>query len=94
MAEVVRGLKAHLILTPQPWAGCHPIDQAAQSLIQPGLEHPRQGASTASLDSLYQCLTTLCVKHVSLTSNLKSTSFSLMLFPLSCHNVKSQFSLF
>jgi len=39
MAEVGKDLKYHLVPTTLPWAGCHPIDQAAQGSIQPGLEH-------------------------------------------------------
>ena len=39
--------------------GCHPPDQAAQGPIQLGLEYLQGWGSTASLGSMYQCLTTL-----------------------------------
>ena len=42
----------------------------------------RDGASTASLGSLCQCLTALWVKNFFLTSNLNLPSFSLKPFPL------------
>ena len=44
------------------------LDQAAQGPIQLRLEHLRDGASTASLSSLIQHLTTLSVKNFPLTS--------------------------
>jgi len=37
----------------------------------------REGASTTSLDNLFQCLTTLIAKNFSLTSNVTQPSFSL-----------------
>jgi len=52
---------------------CHeqghlPLDQVAQSPIQPGLEHFQGGASTASLGNLLQCTCTtwwsLCFKII------------------------------
>jgi len=64
-----------------PAAGQPPhliLEQAAQGPIQFGLEHTsRNGASTTSLGSLFQHLTTLIVKSCSpLTSNLNLPSFN------------------
>jgi len=61
---------------------CHeqghlPLDQVAQSSIQPGLEHCRKGAPTASLGNQCQCLTTLMVKNFFLMPSLNLPSFSL-----------------
>ena len=42
---VGRDLKAHLVPTPLPWTGTLPLDQVAQSLVQPGLEHCQGGGS-------------------------------------------------
>lgn len=49
-----RGLKGHLLPGPSHGPGCHPQDQAAQSPIQPGLQH-LQRTSMASLGNLF-CL--------------------------------------
>ena len=57
MASVGGDLKAHTVPTPLLWAGFLPSDQAARGPIQPDLEYLE--ASTASLDSLCQGLTTL-----------------------------------
>jgi len=57
--------------------GCQPPDQAAQSHIQPGLECPRDGASTTSLGNLFQCVTTLYVKNFLLISNLNHSCLNL-----------------
>jgi len=46
------------------------------------LSRAKDGASTASLASLCQCLTTLFVKSFHPTSNLNFPSFSLKPFPL------------
>jgi len=46
------------------------------------LSTAREGAATASLGSLGQCLTTLMVKNFFLISNLNLPSFSLEPFPL------------
>jgi len=46
------------------------------------LNTARQGAATASLGNLFQCLTTLTVKNFFLISNLKLPSFSLKPFTL------------
>lgn len=40
MARVGRDLKAHLVPTPCHRQGFHPLNQVAQSLVQPGLECP------------------------------------------------------
>ena len=42
----------------------------------------RDGESTASLNNIFQCLTTLCVKNFLLIFNLRLLSFSLKPFPL------------
>ena len=62
--------------------GCQPLDQAAQSHIQPGLDAYRDGASTTSLGNLFQCVTTLCVKKFLLIFNLNLPCLSLKQFPL------------
>ena len=63
--------------------GRQPLDQAAQSHIQPGLECSQgDGASTASLGNLFQCVTILCVKNFLLTPNLNLPCLSLRPFPL------------
>jgi len=46
------------------------------------LNASRDGASTASLGNLFQCVTTLCVKNVLLISNLNLPCLSLKPFPL------------
>ena len=78
MVWVGRDLSDHLVPTPLPGAGTpstrpgcskHPSNLA--------LNTSRQGASTASLGNLFQCLTTLPVKNFFLTSNLNLPSFSL-----------------
>ena len=44
---------------PLPWAGCHPLDQAAQGPIQPGLEHLQGWGIHNHSRQKCQCLTTL-----------------------------------
>jgi len=46
------------------------------------LNTAREGAATAPLGNLFQCLTTLMVKNFFLISNLNLPSFHLKLFPL------------
>ena len=46
------------------------------------LNASRDGASTASLGNLFQCVTTLCVKNFLLLSNLNLSRLSLKPFPL------------
>ena len=46
------------------------------------LNTSREGAATAALDKLFQCLTILMVKNFFLISNLNLPPFSLELFPL------------
>jgi len=61
MAWVEKAHSDHPVSTPYYVQGRQPADQAAQSHIQPGLECLHvDGASTASLGSLFQCVTTLC----------------------------------
>jgi len=69
--------KDHLVQGPCHGQGHLPLDQVAQSPIQPGLEHSQGGASTAPLGNLFQCLTTLVVKNFFLISNLNLPSFNL-----------------
>ncbi|KAK4827563.1 hypothetical protein QYF61_019187 [Mycteria americana] len=68
---------------PLPWAGT--------PSTRPGCSKPhptwpwntsRGGASTTSLDDLFQCLTTLIVKNLILISNLNLPTFSLKPLPL------------
>ncbi|KAK4810608.1 hypothetical protein QYF61_007345 [Mycteria americana] len=47
-----------------------------------GCQQTRDGDSTTSLGSLFQCLTTLSVKKFSLISNLNLPWHNLRLFPL------------
>jgi len=47
-----------------------PLDQVAQSSIQLALNTAREGAATASLGNLCQCLTTLIVKNFFLISDI------------------------
>ena len=66
---------------------CHeqghlPLDQVAQSSIQPGLEHCQGGSSHSFSGQRVQCFTTLMVKNFFLISNLNLPSFSLQPFPL------------
>ncbi|KAK4819077.1 hypothetical protein QYF61_025310 [Mycteria americana] len=62
-----------------------PLEQVAQSPIQPGLEHFQGWGITAALGNLLQCLTTLTVKNFFLVSNLNLPSFSLKPSPLVYH---------
>ena len=82
MVWVGRELKDLLVPTPCHGQGHLPLDQAAESPVQPGLEHFREGASAASLGNLFQGLTTFTVKNFFLTSNLNLPSFGLKPLPL------------
>jgi len=53
------------------------LDQVAQGPIQNDVETCRDGASAASLGSLFQHLTTLIVKNFPLTSNVSLPSLNL-----------------
>ena len=55
------------------------LPRATSSLA---LNASRDGASTASLGNLFQCVTTLCVKNFLLTSNLNLPCLSFKPFPL------------
>ncbi|CAN0052273.1 unnamed protein product [Bubo scandiacus] len=66
---------------------CHgqghlPLDQVLKALSNLALNTAREGAATASLGNLCQCLTTVTVKNFFLISNLDLISFSLKLLPL------------
>jgi len=85
------GLEGTLLII-QFQHSCHrqghlPLDQVAQSPVQPALNTAREGAATASLGNLCQGLTTLIVKNFFLISNLNLPSFSLkpLSLVLSCH---------
>jgi len=83
MVWVGRDLIDHLVPTPLPWAGT-PSHQtrllkAPSSLA---LNTAREGAATASLGNLCQCLTTLVVKNFFLISSLNLPSFSFKPLPL------------
>jgi len=83
MVWVGRDLKDHLV--PTPPAMSRDIFHQPRVLRAPSnlaLNTAREGAATASLDSLGQCLTTLMVKNFFLTSDLNLPSFSLEPFPL------------
>jgi len=58
IAWVGKNLKDSPVSTPCHGQGCHPLDEAAQDLIQPGFEH-LQGLATASLGTLCQFLSAL-----------------------------------
>jgi len=60
-----------------PRASFNQPGQAGQGLIQTALNTSRDRASTASLDSLCQCLTTRSVRNFFLISNLNLPYFSL-----------------
>lgn len=72
MVCVGKDLRDYLIPTSLLWTECPPT-------IQSGLNNSREGASTASLDSLF--LTTLWGKSCSQASNLSLHSFSFKPFP-------------
>jgi len=55
--------------TPCHGQGQLPLDQVIESPVQPGLGHFQGEASTAALDNLCKCLTTLTVKNIFLTSD-------------------------
>ncbi len=64
MAWVEKAHHDHLVPTPCYVQGRQPPAQAAQSHIQPHpLNASRDGASTTSLGTLLQCVTTLGVKN-------------------------------
>jgi len=55
MAWVEKNHIDHLISTPCYVQGRQPVDEAAQSHIQPGLECLQEWGSTISLGNLFQC---------------------------------------
>lgn len=72
-----KDLKDHLIPTPHHGKGHLPVDQVVQTPSNLPLITSRDGAFTAPLRNLFQCLTSLTVKNFSLTSNLFLPSFGL-----------------
>jgi len=87
MIWVERDLKG--LLVPNPAMGRDTFHQTrllrAPSYL--ALNTAREGASTASLGNLCQCLTTLRVKNLFLVSNLNLPSFSLKPLNLSLHSL-------
>lgn len=63
--------------------GCHPVDQAVQVLIQPGLEQLQGGTSTASLRSLCECFFLECFNHCIIGTNWILTELHLSIFSYS-----------
>ncbi|KAK4808149.1 hypothetical protein QYF61_000129 [Mycteria americana] len=72
---VGRDLKDHRVPPPCHGQGCLPLEQAAQSPIQPGLEHFQGWGIHNFSGNLFQCLTALIVKNFFLISNLNLTFF-------------------
>ena len=87
MTWVGRDLKDHQAPTSLMWVGCSHQHGWLRAMA---LSTPRDGASTTSMGSLFQSLTTLRVKNFLLISNLNLPSFSLKPFPpilsLSAHS--------
>ena len=73
--ELEGTLKTIQLQPPCHGQGHLPLDQAAQSLIHPDLEHFQGGLSTISPGNLFQHLTTLTVKKFFLISNLNFFQF-------------------
>jgi len=67
--------KDHLVQLPWNEQGHVQLDKGAHSLVQPGLQFSKDGASTLSLGSLCQCLTTLNVKNFLPYTQFKSPLF-------------------
>lgn len=61
--------------------GCHSLNQAAQSPIQPSLEYLWGWGIRSFSSSLCQCLTALWVKNFPLTCNLNHPCLTLKSFP-------------
>jgi len=75
MVWVRRDLKDHLVPTPCHGQGHFPLDQVAQSLIQPSLEH-FQGVDIHSFSGkLVAVPATLIVKNLFLIFNLNLCTF-------------------
>ena len=81
MVWVGRDRKLHSVPNPNHRQSCYPSAQLPRALSNLALSMSRDGAPTASLDSLCQCLTTLRVKKFLLISTLNLPSFSLKPFP-------------
>jgi len=80
MALVGKDLKDHLVPTPCRGQGCHPLNQAAQGPIQPGLECFQGGASRAEIHSLH-ALRSFCkiIAHSTESTARKNIKFFLIL---------------
>ena len=82
MAWIEKDHNDHVVSTPCYGQGRQPPDQAAQNHIQLALNASRDGAFTASLGNLFQCVATLWVKIFFLISNLNVPCLSLKPFLL------------
>ena len=82
MIWVGKNIKDHLVPFPCYREGHLPLDQVAQSLIQPGLEWLQGEAFTASLWNLFHYFATLKLKNFLLISSLNLPSSSLKPFLL------------
>ena len=80
--QVGRNLQRSSGLRPCHEQGHLQFYQTAQSPVSLTLKVFRDGASTISLGNMFQCLTTIILKHFFLISNLDPFSFSLKAFPL------------
>jgi len=94
MLWVGRNFRGHLAQLPCSEQGHLPLDQVAQSPLQPGLECFQGWASTTTLGNPFQCLTTLIVKNFFLISSLNLPSLSLkpLLLVLSQQALLKRFS--
>lgn len=84
MVWVGRVVKDHLVSTFLPFLGKPSIRPDSLKPIQPGLEHLRDEASTASLGNLILFFTTLTVKKYQPLVPLKNTDVFISLFLVSC----------
>jgi len=82
MAWLGKDHNDHLVSTLRYVQGCQPLDQAAQSHIQPGLECFQGWDIHSLLGQPVQCITTLWVKNFLLISNLNLLYLSLRPFSL------------
>ena len=79
---VGRDLIGHLVQRPAMGRDTFHYTRLLKVPFNLALNASRQGTSTASLGNLFQCLTTLIVKTLFITSNINQPSFSLKPLPL------------
>ena len=72
MAWVEKDHNDHPVSTPCCGQGCQPQDQLPRATSSLALNASRDGASTASLGNLFQCVITPWVKNFLLKYNIKS----------------------